>query len=161
MSKELKTNAMRMLDKLKIPYDYETYECGEFEDGVQVAKLLGQSPDVTFKTLVTIGKSARYYVFVLPVDREMDLKKCAKAVGEKSLEPIHVKDIQSITGYIRGGCSPIGMKKQFRTVIHESAKNIDTIIVSGGRLGLQLKLTPDNLIKACSGEFADIVAIEK
>lgn len=159
MAKELKTNAMRMLDKLKIPYDFETYECENFEDGVQVAKLLGQSPDITFKTLVTVGKSAKYYVFVLPVDREMDLKKCARAVGEKALEPIHVKDIQSITGYIRGGCSPIGMKKQFRTVIHESAKSLDTIIVSGGRLGLQLKLTPENLIKACSGEFADIAAI--
>lgn len=158
MAKELKTNAMRMLDKLKIPYDFETYECENFEDGVQVAKLLGQSPDITFKTLVTVGKSAKYYVFVLPVDREMDLKKCARAVGEKSLEPIHVKDIQSITGYIRGGCSPIGMKKQFRTVIHESAKSLDTVIVSGGRLGLQLKLTPENLIKACSGEFADIAA---
>lgn len=158
MAKELKTNAMRMLDKLKIPYDFETYECENFEDGVQVAKLLGQSPDITFKTLVTIGKSAKYYVFVLPVDREMDLKKCARAVGEKSLEPIHVKDIQSITGYIRGGCSPIGMKKQFRTVIHESAKSLDTVIVSGGRLGLQLKLTPEDLIKACSGEFAEITA---
>lgn len=159
MSKELKTNAMRMLDKLKIPYDFETYECEEFENGVQIAKLLGESPEMTFKTLVTVGKSAAYYVFVLPVDREMDLKKCAKAVGEKSLEPIHVKDIQSITGYIRGGCSPIGMKKSFRTVIHESAKHLDTVIVSGGRLGLQLKLTPENLIKACSGEFADIAAI--
>lgn len=158
MSKELKTNAMRILDKLKIPYSFETYECGEFEDGVQVAKLLGQSTDVTFKTLVTIGKSAKYYVFVLPVDREMDLKKCAKAVGEKSLEPIHVKDIQSITGYIRGGCSPIGMKKPFRTVIHESAKSLDAIMVSGGRIGLQLILTPSDLIRACSGEYADIIA---
>lgn len=158
MSKELKTNAMRMLDKLKIPYDYQTYECENFEDGVQVAKLLGQSPDMTFKTLVTVGKSAKYYVFVLPVNLEMDLKKCAKAVGEKSLETIHVKDIQNVTGYIRGGCSPIGMKKPFRTVIHESAKDLESIIVSGGRIGLQLKLTPDNLIKACSGEFADIVA---
>ena len=158
MSKELKTNAMRMLDKLKIPYNYQTYKCENFEDGVQVAKLLGQSPDITFKTLVTVGKSAKYYVFVLPVNLEMDLKKCAKAVGEKSLEPIHVKDIQNVTGYIRGGCSPIGMKKPFRTVIHESAKDLESIIVSGGRIGLQLKLTPDNLIKACSGEFADIAA---
>ena len=158
MSKELKTNAMRMLEKLKIPYDYQTYECENFEDGVQVAKLLGQSPDITFKTLVTVGKSAKYYVFVLPVNLEMDLKKCAKAVGEKSLDTIHVKDIQNVTGYIRGGCSPIGMKKPFRTVIHESAKDLESIIVSGGRIGLQLKLTPDNLIKACSGEFADIAA---
>lgn len=159
MSKELKTNAMRMLDKLKIPYDFQTYECENFEDGVQIAKMLGQPTEFVYKTLVTVGKSAKYYVFVLPVELEMDLKKCAKAVGEKSVEPIHVKDIQSITGYIRGGCSPIGMKKQFRTVIHESAPALETIIVSGGRLGLQLKLTPENLIKACSGEYADIAAV--
>lgn len=147
-----------MLDKLKIPYEFMTYECGSFEDGVHVAEMLGQSPDETFKTLVTVGKSARYYVFVLPVDKEMDLKKCARTVGEKSLEPIHAKDLQSVTGYIRGGCSPVGMKKQFRTVIHESAKDHESIMVSGGRLGLQLKLTPANLAEACSGEFADIAA---
>ena len=156
MSKELKTNAVRILDKLKIPYDLKTYECESFTDGVQVAKMLGQSPEATFKTLVTVGKSAKYYVFVLPADCEMDLKKCARTVGEKSVEPIHVKDIQSITGYIRGGCSPIGMKKPFRTVIHESARSLETVMVSGGRLGLQLMLTPDDLVKACSGEYADI-----
>ena len=158
MSKEIKTNAMRMLDKLKIPYEFRTYECDNFEDGVKVANMLGQSVDVTFKTLVTVGKSAKYYVFVLPVDKEMDLKKCARTVGEKALEPIHVKDIQSITGYIRGGCSPIGMKKQFPTVIHESAKDLDVIMVSGGRLGLQLVLKPEDLLKACSGSFADIIS---
>ena len=156
MSKELKTNAVRMLDKLKIPYELKTYECENFTDGVQIANMLGQSPDVTFKTLVTVGKSAKYYVFVLPANCEMDLKKCAKAVGEKSVEPVHVKDIQSITGYIRGGCSPIGMKKPFRTVIHESASSLETVTVSGGRLGLQLMLTPADLVKACSGEYADI-----
>lgn len=158
MAKEQKTNAMRMLDKLEIPYEFKTYECENFVDGVQIAKLLGQSPDVTFKTLVTIGKSEKYYVFVLPSNCEMDLKKCARTVGEKSVEPVHVKDIQSITGYIRGGCSPIGMKKTFRTVIHESARTLETVIVSGGRLGLQLMLTPDDLIRACSGEYADITA---
>lgn len=157
MSKEVKTNAMRMLDKLKIPYEFQTYECDSFEDGVKVAEMLGQSAEVTFKTLVTVGKSAKYYVFVLPVDKEMDLKKCARVVGEKSVEPIHVKDIQSITGYIRGGCSPVGMKKPYRTVIHESAKNLGKIMVSGGRLGLQLVLTPEDLAKACGGEFADII----
>lgn len=158
MSKEVKTNAMRMLDKLKISYDFQTYECDNFEDGVQVAKLLGQDPSVTFKTIVTVGKSGKYFVFVLPSDKEADLKKCAKTVGEKSLEPIHVKDIQSVTGYIRGGCSPIGMKKQFTTVIHESARVLETMIVSGGRLGLQLFLAPDDLARACLGEFADITA---
>lgn len=159
MSKELKTNAMRILDRLKIPYSFKTYECESFIDGVHVAELLEQSPEETFKTIVTVGKSAGYYVFVLPAGFELDLKKCAKAVGEKSVEPIHVKDIQSITGYIRGGCSPIGMKKQFRTVIHESAKALEKVTVSGGRLGLQLMLAPDDLIRACSGEFADIAAV--
>ena len=158
MSKELKTNAVRILDKLKIPYELKTYECENFTDGVQIAKMLGQSPEATFKTLVTVGKSAKYYVFVLPADCEMDLKKCARTVGEKSVEPVHVKDIQSITGYIRGGCSPIGMKKPFRTVIHESARSLETVMVSGGRLGLQLMLKPDDLVRACSGEYADIAA---
>lgn len=157
MSKEVKTNAMRILDKLKIPYEFQTYDCESFEDGVKVAEMLGQSVDITFKTLVTVGKSRTFYVFVLPVDKEMDLKKCARTVGEKSVEPIHVKDIQAVTGYIRGGCSPIGMKKTYRTVIHESAKSADKIMVSGGRLGLQLVLTPDDLVKACGGEFADII----
>lgn len=158
MSNEQKTNAMRLLDKLKIPYDFRTYECESFIDGVRVAELLGQNPDMTFKTLVTVGKSAVYYVFVLPVNFEMDLKKCARAVGEKSIEPIHVRDLQSVTGYIRGGCSPIGMKKQFRTVIHESAKTLEAVMFSGGRPGLQLVLKPDDLLKACSGEYADIAA---
>ncbi len=155
---ENKTNALRILDKLKIPYGTRTYDCENFEDGLQAAKLLGESPDKVFKTLVTVGKSAKYYVFVLPVNRGMDLKKCAGTVGEKSLETVHVKDIRDITGYVRGGCSPIGMKKPVRTVIHESARSLDHVIVSGGRLGLQLILTPDDLIRACSGEYADIVA---
>lgn len=157
MAKDNKSNAMRILDKLKIPYTAHTYECEEFTDGVQIANLLGEDRASVFKTLVTVGKSGKYFVFCVPVNCEMDLKKCAKAVGEKSLEPIHVKDIFTITGYIRGGCSPIGMKKQFRTVIHESAKSLNTVIVSGGRLGLQLELTPGDLIKGCSGEFADII----
>lgn len=158
MAKDNKTNAMRMLDKLKIPYASHTYECENFVDGVQIAELLGEDTAMTFKTLVTVGKSGKYFVFCLPVDREMDLKKCARAVGEKALTPVHVKDILAVTGYIRGGCSPLGMKKPYRTVIHESARSLERIIVSGGRLGLQLELTPDDLIKACSGEFADIAA---
>lgn len=158
MAKDNKTNAMRMLDKLKIPYTSHTYECENFVDGVQIAELLGEDCSATFKTLVTVGKSGKYYVFCLPVDREMDLKKCARAVEEKALTPVHVKDILAVTGYIRGGCSPIGMKKPFRTVIHESARLLERIIVSGGRLGLQLELTPDDLARACSGEFADIIA---
>lgn len=158
MAKDNKTNAMRMLDKLKIPYAVHTYECENFVDGTQIAELLGEDCSTTFKTLVTVGKSGSYYVFCLPVDTEMNLKKCARAVGEKALAPIHVKDILAVTGYIRGGCSPVGMKKQFRTVIHESAKALDRVIVSGGRLGLQLELAPGDLAEACGGEFADIAA---
>lgn len=153
-----KTNAMRILDKLKIPYVHHTYECEEFSNGLQIANMLGLDPKIVFKTLITVAKSGKNYVFVVPVEDEMDLKKCARTVGEKSLVPIHTKDIQSVTGYIRGGCSPIGMKKQFRTVVHESARELEKIIVSGGRLGSQLEMTPSDLLKACSGEFADIIA---
>lgn len=158
MAKEAKTNAMRMLDRLKINYTVNSYECDEFIDGVHIADMLGQSRESSFKTLVTVGKSGNYYVFALPVDRELDMKKCARAVGEKSLEMVHVKDINAVTGYIRGGCTPIGMKKQYRTVIHLTARDHDKIIVSGGRLGLQLVLAPDDLAAACGGEFADIAA---
>ena len=122
MGKETKTNAMRILDRMKIPYTLNQYQCDEFIDGVHVADLLGQSYDESFKTIVTIGKSRSYYVFALPIDKEIDLKKAAKVVGEKNLELLPVKDINKVTGYIRGGCTPIGMKKQYKTVIHESAK---------------------------------------
>lgn len=159
MSKEAKTNALRMLDRAKINYAPHTYECGEFIDGVHIAEMLGQAPEATFKTIVTVGKSGKYYVFVLPVDKELDLKKCARAAEEKSVEPVHVKDINAISGYIRGGVSPIGMKKQFPTFVHESAENLEKIFVSGGRLGLQLELSPEDLLKACTGKFADIVQI--
>ena len=155
--KEIKTNAMRILDKLKIAYKVNFYECEEFIDGVHIADKLGQSYDSSFKTLVLQGKSKSYYVFALPVDKELDMKKAARAVSEKSLEMVHVKDINAVTGYIRGGCTPIGMKKQYRTVIHETAQLFDKIIVSGGKLGTQLELAPADLAKACSGEYADIV----
>ena len=155
--KEVKTNAMRILDKLKIAYKVNFYECEEFIDGVHIADKLGQSYDSSFKTLVLQGKSRNYYVFALPVDKERDMKKAARAVGEKSLEMVHVKDINAVTGYIRGGCTPIGMKKQYRTVIHETAQLFDKIIVSGGKLGTQLELAPEDLAKACGGEFADII----
>lgn len=155
--KEVKTNAMRILDKLKISYKVNHYECDEFIDGVHIADMLGQSYDSSFKTLVLSGKSKNYYVFALPIDKELDMKKAARVVGEKSLEMVHVKDINAVTGYIRGGCTPIGMKKQYRTVIHSSAQDFDIIIVSGGKLGTQLELAPADLAKACSGEFADII----
>lgn len=157
MGKESKTNAMRILDRQKIPYRLNSYECGEFVDGVTIADQLGQSYDISFKTLVTVGKSRQYYVFVLPVDREVDLKKAARAVGEKSVEMLPVKDINRVTGYIRGGCTPIGMRKQYPTVIHESAGELEEMIVSGGRLGEQIILKPSDLLKVTGGSFTDIV----
>lgn len=158
--KEVKTNAMRILEKLKIPFEVKTYECDEFVDGMHIVDQLGQPYAQSFKTLVMQGKSKEYYVFVLPVDKEVDLKKAAHVVGEKSLAMVHVKDIQAVTGYIRGGCTSIGMKKKYRTVIHESAREWDTVIVSGGRLGSQILLSPDDLVKAVDGEMADIVFCE-
>ncbi len=155
--KDIKTNAMRMLDSKHISYTVNTYDCEDFIDGVHIARMLGQSEDMSYKTLVTKGKSGGYFVFVLPVAKELDMKKAAKSVGEKSVEMVHVKDINTVTGYIRGGCSPLGMKKQFPTVVDESARELDTIIISGGRLGSQILLAPDDLVKACAGSFGDIV----
>lgn len=145
-----------MLDKLKIAYVPHTYSCEEFVDGIQVADMLGQAHEITFKTIVAVAKSGKNYVFVLPVECELDLKKCAKTAGEKALEPVHVKDINALTGYNRGGVSPIGMKKQFPTFIDISAQNFEKIFVSGGRLGLQLELSPTDLVKSCMGTFAEI-----
>lgn len=156
--KDVKTNAMRILDKNKINYKVNTYQCDEFIDGVHIADALGQSYDVSFKTLVAVGKSKNYFVFALPVDKELDLKKAAKAVGEKSVELLHVKDINAVTGYIRGGCTPIGMKKLYKTVIHSSAQEHKVIIVSGGRLGSQIELSPLDLASVTKADFADIVA---
>lgn len=157
MSKSIpKTNAMRILEKEKIPYTMHTYEPGNQIDGVSVATKLGLPLEKVFKTLVTQGKSKDFYVFVIPVAEELNLKSAAAAVGEKSVEMIHVKDINKITGYIRGGCSPVGMKKQFKTVIHESAKALEQMIVSGGKIGFQIELSPDDLAKACNGAFGAI-----
>ena len=155
--KEVKTNAMRILDRLKISYEYTTYECDEFTDGVQVAAKLGYPHELVYKTLVTIGKSGGYYVLVIPIEAEIDFKKAARTVKEKSLEMLHLKDLTKVTGYIRGGCTAIGMKKQFPTVIQESAKELEQIHISGGRLGMQLKLSPFDLQKAANAEFADVI----
>lgn len=157
MSKEAKTNAMRLLDKQKIAYRVNLYTCDEFIDGVHVADQLGQSYDSSFKTLVTVGKSGEHYVFVLPIDRELDLKKAAKVVGEKSVEMIHVKDILALTGYVRGGCTPLGMKKRFPTVVHASVLDFDEVIISGGRIGAQIMIAPQDLLKAAGARTADIV----
>ena len=134
---EVKTNAMRMLDRAKIAYVLHTYSPDEGIDGISVARKLGQPEERVYKTLVTKGKST-HFVFVIPVAAELDLKAAAKAVGEKAVEMIAVKDINKVTGYIRGGCSPVGMKKPFLTVIDETAKSLPAIFVSGGRIGLQM-----------------------
>ena len=157
MGKEVKTNAVRILDRNKIEYELNKYECDDFKDGVSIADMLEQSYDMSFKTLVTVGKSGKYYVFAIPVDKEINMKKAAKEVGEKNIEMVHVKDINAVTGYIRGGCTPIGMKKNYPTVINESAKEHEKIIVSGGRLGLQIVLKPDDLVKVTNGRYADII----
>ncbi|MBR5827454.1 MAG: Cys-tRNA(Pro) deacylase [Clostridia bacterium] len=155
--KDIKTNAMRILDKSKTPYKVNYYNCEEFIDGVHIADMLSQSYDMSFKTLVAVGKSKENYVFCLPVDKELDLKKAAKSVGEKSVELLHVKDIKNVTGYIRGGCTPIGMKKQFKTVIHASALDFDEIIISGGALGVQLIISPQSLISLIGAKAEEIV----
>lgn len=157
MAKELKTNAMRLLDRAGISYQFHCYEADVFVDGITTAQKLGQPVEQCFKTLVTHGKSGGYYVFVLPVDRELDLKKAAKTVGEKSIEMLPVKEILSVTGYVRGGCSPLGMKKSYPTVVHESARKYDTIMISGGRIGMQLELSPLSLVELIGGRFADIL----
>lgn len=155
--KDIKTNAMRILDRNKIKYEVNTYECDEFVDGMDIADKLGQKYEESFKTLVTKGKSGSYYVFVLPVNEELDMKKAAKSVSEKSVEMIHVKDINSVTGYIRGGCSPLGMKKLYKTVIHQSAENFEKIIISGGRIGSQIIINPSDLVRVTAGKYEDIV----
>ena len=157
MSKEVKTNAMRMLDKHHIRYDMIQYECDEFIDGLHTAQATGAPVEQSFKTLVAKGKSGGYYVFVIPIAEEVDLKAAARSVGEKSVEMIHVKDITAITGYVRGGCSPLGMKKQFPTVIHESAEAYPEIYVSGGRIGTSIKVEPQALAKVARAKFDDII----
>ena len=157
MEKEIKTNAMRLLEKAGLPFVIHTYECDGFLDGVTVAQKVGMSVTKTFKTLVAVGKSKQYYVFVLPVAGELDLKKAAQSVGEKSVEMIPVKDINKLTGYVRGGCSPIGMKKRFLTVIHDSALLHETIMFSGGRLGSQIEMKPQELSQLLKVRFCDII----
>lgn len=158
MGKEVKTNAMRILDRNKIRYEINLYECKEFIDAIEIADRLGQPYESSFKTLVTVGKSGEHYVFVLPIARELNLKKAALAVGEKSLAMIAVKEITALTGYVRGGCTALGMKKAFRTVIDSSARQFESIIISGGRIGAQIILAPDDLAKAANAEFADVLA---
>lgn len=156
MKKEEKTNVMRVLDSKKIKYKSHNYVATEAIAGDEVAKTLGQDPNAVFKTLVTVSKSKSYYVFLVPVSKELDLKKAAKAVGEKKIEMLKSKDLLPLTGYIHGGCSPIGMKKFFKTTIDKSASNNDKIIFSGGKIGYQIETTLEELSKVIKYELADI-----
>ena len=156
--KDEKTNVMRILDQKEIPYTHHTYphEEGEAVDGVTVAGIIGRDPECVFKTLVARGASGALYVFDIPVADSLDLKKAAKAVGEKSVAMLHQKELLPLTGYVHGGCSPIGMKKQYPTVFHETAEILDTSIVSAGKIGCQVELSPTDLIGLVGAETADL-----
>ena len=152
-----KTNAMRILDKEKIKYMVYTYENKDGKiDGVSVAHKLNQDVNKVFKTLVTKGSSKEYYVFVIPVEKELNLKAAAKVVGEKAVEMIKVEEINKVTGYIRGGCSPVGMKKTYKTVIDKSCEHFETIIVSGGKIGCQIEVGPMDLLELINGKIEEI-----
>ena len=158
MAKESKTNAMRILDSNKIEYITHSYENKDNKiDGVAVAHKIGKDVDSVFKTLVTQGHSKEFYVFVIPVAEELDMKKASKIANEKSIEMIHVKDINNITGYIRGGCSPLGMKKVFNTFIQEEALLFDTIVFSGGKIGAQIEMNPNDLEKVIKCSFDNLI----
>ena len=160
-AKEEKTNVMRILEQKNIPYTPHTYEHeeGVAVDGVTVAAQLGQDPECVFKTLVARGASKGVYVFCIPVAENLDLKKAARAVGEKAIEMVAVKEINALTGYIRGGCSPVGMKKQYPTVFHETAEIVDTIMVSAGKIGYQVELAPVDLMELVGGTLSDITVV--
>lgn len=156
MAKQEKTNAMRILDQKKIEYIVHDYTESGVIAGEDVANTLGEDPEKVFKTLVTVGKSKQYYVFLVPVCKELNLKKAAKAVGEKSIEMIKSKELLPLTGYIHGGCSPIGMKKTFPTTIDISAKNSDKIYFSAGKIGLQVEVNVSDIEKVIKVNFGDI-----
>ncbi len=157
MKKEEKTNVMRVLDGKKFSYESHTYEANPTLSGEDIAHILGEEPEKVFKTLVTQGKSGAYYVFVVPVKEELDLKKAAKAAGEKAVAMIKQKELLPLTGYVHGGCSPIGMKKQFKTFIHATATDHEKIFVSAGKVGIQIELSPDDLITVAGCITADII----
>ena len=152
-----KTNVMRVLDSKKIHYVSHSYEPDATMSGEEIAALLGEDADMVYKTLVTQGKSGGYYVFVIPVKAELDLKKAAKAAGEKSIAMIKQKDLLPLTGYVHGGCSPVGMKKQFPTFVNENAKELEKMFVSAGKVGFQVELSPEDLKSVVRFTYADIV----
>lgn len=155
--KQDKTNVMRVLDSKKITYTSHTYAPDGALSGAEIAALLGEDEQTVFKTLVTQGRTGGHYVFVIPVAAELDLKKAARAAGEKSVAMIKQKELLPLTGYIHGGCSPIGMKKPFPTFLHETATEHDTICVSAGRVGAQIELSPDDLARAIPLRLADLI----
>ena len=155
--KEVKTNVMRILKKEKIPYEHQSYECDDFIDGIHTADMLGLPHEKVYKTLVTQGTSKNYFVFVIPIAEELDMKKAAKSVGEKSVSMIPVKDITAVTGYIRGGCTAIGMKKQYITRIDSSAESLDKIYDREGKRGSQILLSPQDLKRVARAEFGDVI----
>lgn len=157
--KEEKTNVMRVLDQKKIPYTPHAYPHGDGEapDGVTVARSLGQDPERVFKTLVTRGASGGYYVFDIPVADTLDLKKAAKAVGEKSIAMLPQKELLPLTGYVHGGCSPVGMKKQFPTVFHETVNDLELVAVSAGKIGHQVQVKPADLLNLLRAKTADVI----
>ena len=157
MKKDEKTNVMRVLDGKKIPYESHMYTPDATMSGEEIAGILGENPECVFKTLVTQGKSGAYYVFVVPVKAELNLKKAAKACGEKAVAMIKQKELLPLTGYVHGGCSPIGMKKAFPTYIHETAPNFEHVFVSAGKVGFQIELAPGDLIKVAGCKTADLV----
>ena len=156
MAKPEKTNVMRTLERLKVPYQDYCYVDSGVVSGVDVAKVLNKDPKRTFKTLVTVGKSKGHYVFMIPVEEELDLKKAAAAVGEKALEMLKSKELLPLTGYVHGGCSPIGMKKPFPTLIHKTAEEFETIMFSAGKSGYQVECTLEGLRKAVPIKSTDL-----
>lgn len=160
MKKEEKTNVMRVLEAKKIAYESHTYEPDATMSGEEIAGILGEDPAKVFKTLVTQGKTGQYYVFVIPVAAELDLKKAAKTAGEKAIAMIRQKDLLPLTGYVHGGCSPIGMKKAFPTWIHETAQECERMFVSAGRVGFQVELAPADLLRAANCRYGNLIIDE-
>lgn len=154
--KPAKTNAIREVEAAGIPFSYRTFETEGAPSGIEVAQMLGEEPERVFKTLVTEGKTGEHYVFMIPVAEELDLKKAAQAVGEKAITMLRARDLLPLTGYVHGGCSPVGMKRAFRTVIDETAQLFDAVLYSGGRIGCQLETSPDALAQLIGAEYADL-----
>ena len=158
MAKDNKTNAIRILEKSGFDFSVNNYCCDNFIDAVKIADMLQQPYESSYKTLVAQGRTTKaYYVFCVPIAKELDLKKAAKCVGEKAIALIHVKDITAVTGYIRGGCTPIGMKKQYATIIDKTALNFPEIIISGGKIGVQIFINPGDLASITNAKFEDII----